>query len=227
MRSAIGYLRVSTKEQGHRRNGLEAQKETIERFANSEGYEISEWYEEHLSGKGSIDALSRRPELDQALGHAKKLKCSVIVSKLDRLSRDVAFVSGLMSRGVPFIVAELGPDVDPFILHLYAALSEKERTLISQRTKEGLKRVKKRLAAEGKKLGNNTNLGKAQKKGIKSNKRNAQHFAESVLPIISGLQKEGLSLRKIADELNRQKIPTARGGQWHLVTIQNILKRAN
>jgi DNA invertase Pin-like site-specific DNA recombinase len=102
----------------------------------------------------------------------------------------------------------------------------KERTLISQRTKEGLKRVKKRLAAEGKKLGNNTNLDKAQKKGIKSNKRNAQHFAESVLPIISGLQKEGLSLRKIVDELNKQQIPTARGGQWYLVTIQNILKRA-
>ena len=81
------------------------------------------------TGKGS-DALERRPQLKAALAAAKKLKCNVAVAKLDRLSRDVHFISGLMSHRVPFVVAELGADVDPFVLHLFAALAEKERSLI-------------------------------------------------------------------------------------------------
>ncbi len=222
MREAVGYLRVSTKEQGAKGNGLEVQKETIQKFAKAEGFEIAEWYEDRVSGKGFKDALEKRPGLALALSHAKKLKRSVIVSKLDRLSRDVAFISSLMSEGVPFIVAELGVDTDPFILHLYAALSEKERRLISQRTKEGLARVK----AKGKKLGNRTNLRKAQEKGIQTNKKHADQFASSVLPIIQTFQQQGLSQRAIVEELNTRKIPTSRGGSWHLPTLQNILKRA-
>ena len=101
------------------------------------------------TGKGA-DALDRRPQLAAALAAAKAAKCSVIVSKLDRLSRDVAFVSGLMAQRVPFIVAELGRDADPFMLHLYAALAEKERRLISERTKAALA-IRK---ASGTKLGN-------------------------------------------------------------------------
>jgi DNA invertase Pin-like site-specific DNA recombinase len=90
------------------------------------------------TGKGA-DALERRPQLAYALAAARSAKCSVVVSKLDRLSRDVAFVSGLMAQRVPFIVAELGRDADPFMLHLYAALAEKERGLISERTRAALR----------------------------------------------------------------------------------------
>ena len=111
-------------------------------------------YVEAETGKGS-DALDRRPQLAAALAAAKAAKCSVVVAKLDRLSRDVAFVAGLMAQRVPFIVAELGRDADPFMLHLYAALAEKERRLISERTKAALAAKK----AMGATLGNPHNLG--------------------------------------------------------------------
>ena len=110
-------------------------------------------YVEAETGKGA-DALDRRPQLAAALAAAKTAKCCVLVSKLDRLSRDVAFVAGLMAQRVPFIVAELGRDADPFMLHLYAALAEKERRLISERTKAALA-VRK---ASGGKLGNPSNI---------------------------------------------------------------------
>jgi DNA invertase Pin-like site-specific DNA recombinase len=89
-------------------------------------------------------ALDRRPQLKAALAAARKLRCHVAVAKLDRLSRDVHFISGLMAHKVPFLVAELGPDVDPFVLHLFAALAEKERALISTRTRQALAAAKVR-----------------------------------------------------------------------------------
>ena len=100
----------------------------------TESLAISAEFVEFESGKGA-DALERRPQLAAALAAAKATKCSVVVAKLDRLSRDVAFVAGLMAQRVPFMVAELGRDADPFMLHLYAALAEKERRLIAERTK--------------------------------------------------------------------------------------------
>ena len=106
-------------------------------IAEAEGITIIAEFVEAETGKGA-DALDRRPQLAAALAAARSAKCSVLVSKLDRLSRDVAFVSGLMAQRVPFIVAELGRDADPFMLHLYAALAEKERRLISERTKAAL-----------------------------------------------------------------------------------------
>src|SRR6202044_706208 len=99
-------------------------------LGNTEGLLVSQEFVEVETGKGS-DALDRRPQLKAALAAARKLKCHVAVAKLDRLSRDVHFISGLMAHKVPFLVAELGPDVDPFVLHLFAALAEKERPLIS------------------------------------------------------------------------------------------------
>src|SRR6188472_1092287 len=137
MESAIAYLRVSTQRQQRSGLGIEAQRATIARFAEAEGLTIIGEYVEAETGKGS-DALDRRPQLAAALAAAKAAKCSVVVSKLDRLSRDVAFVAGLMAQRVPFIVAELGRDADPFMLHLYAALAEKERRLIAERTKAAL-----------------------------------------------------------------------------------------
>ena len=131
------HYRVSTQRQGRSGLGIEAQKAAVARFAESEGIELIGEHIEVETGKGS-DALERRPELAAALAATRKAKCPVIVAKLDRLSRDVHFISGLMAHGVPFVVAELGADADPFMLHLYAALAEKERALISARTKSAL-----------------------------------------------------------------------------------------
>jgi DNA invertase Pin-like site-specific DNA recombinase len=121
----------------------EAQKEALERFAASEGFQILRVFVEVETGKGS-DALDRRPQLAAALNEARRQRCSVAVAKLDRLSRDVHFISGLMAHKVPFVVAELGADVDPFILHLFAALAQKERAMISARTKAALAAAKGR-----------------------------------------------------------------------------------
>ena len=134
MEAAVAYYRVSTKQQQRSGLGIEAQRATVQRFAEAEGLTLVAEFVETETGKGA-EALDRRPQLAAALTSAKATKCSVLVSKLDRLSRDVAFVAGLMAQRVPFIVAELGRDADPFMLHLYAALAEKERRLISERTK--------------------------------------------------------------------------------------------
>src|SRR6476660_874130 len=144
----VSYLRVSTAKQGAKGLGIEAQRATVEAFARQEGATIAAQYSEVETGKGH-DALERRPQLAAALGHARKLKAPVIVAKLDRLGRDVHFISGLMVERVPFIVTELGVDTDPFMLHIYAALAQKERALISARTKAALKAAK----ARGVKLG--------------------------------------------------------------------------
>ena len=113
MGRAVAYLRVSTQQQQRSGLGIEAQRAAIERFAAAESLTIIEEHAEFETGKGA-DALDRRPQLAAALAAARKAKCSIVVSKLDRLSRDVAFVSGLMAQRVPFIVAELGRDADPF-----------------------------------------------------------------------------------------------------------------
>jgi DNA invertase Pin-like site-specific DNA recombinase len=149
MKQAVAYTRVSTAEQGRSGLGLEAQRAVIEAFAEREQITISGWFSECQSGKRVSDTLSDRPQLSAALAAANAARAPVLVSKLDRLSRDVHFISGLMTHKVPFLVAELGPDVDPFMLHLFAALAEKERAMISQRTKAALAALK----ARGVKLG--------------------------------------------------------------------------
>jgi DNA invertase Pin-like site-specific DNA recombinase len=161
LKALIGYVRVSTSQQGSGL-GLEAQKQALERFSEAEGFTLARIFVEVETGKGS-DALERRPQLAAALSEARRQRCSVAVAKLDRLSRDVHFISGLMAHRVPFIVAELGPKVDPFILHLFAALAEKERTMISTRTKAALAAAKARGVALG-----NPKLSKARKSAVVS-----------------------------------------------------------
>jgi DNA invertase Pin-like site-specific DNA recombinase len=141
MRPAIGYIRVSTAKQGKSGLGLEAQQEALQRFAEAEGYRFAQTFTEVESGKHGED---HRPALAEALDRARKERAPIIVAKLDRLSRDVHYISGLMKHRVPFIVTELGADTDPFLLHLYAALAEKERKLISERTKAAMKAAKAR-----------------------------------------------------------------------------------
>jgi DNA invertase Pin-like site-specific DNA recombinase len=221
MSPAIAYYRVRTQQQGRSGLGVEAQRSAIARFAQAEGIEIAAEHTEVESGKGA-DALDRRPELAAALAHARKARCPVIVAKLDRLSRDVHFISGLMAHKVPFIVAELGTDADPFMLHLYAALAEKERALISQRTKAALAAKK----AGGAKLGN-PRAAEAAVKGRAAQVRNADRFAANVLPTIDSIRASGVSGHAaIAEALNNRGVRTARGGAWHATTVRRLLTRA-
>jgi len=217
---AIAYLRVSTAEQGKSGLGLEAQHKAINDFCELENIELVETFEEIQTGKGA-DALDKRPVLAKVLQVAKKQGYTVIVAKLDRLSRNVAFISQLMESKVNFIVSQLGKDADSFMLHLYAALSEKERELISTRTSAALQILK----AKGVKLGNRTNLDDARKISNKTNKSNADKFAGEVIEIIGGFRTQGLSFNKIADKLNTLGIKTRRGGKWHGKTVSNILNR--
>lgn len=216
----IGYVRVSTGKQAKSGLGKAAQVTAIQRFADVEGFEIIGWHEEVETGKGA-DALERRPQLAAALQAARKAKAMVCVAKLCRLSRDVAFVSGLMAQRVSFVVAELGRDVDPFMLHIFAALAEKERNMIAMRTREALQAKK----AEGAKLGG-PKLAEARVTAMAAKKAEADRFATNILPNIVAVQKAGAkTLRAIAEALNNRGIRTANGGQWHATTVKNVLDR--
>jgi DNA invertase Pin-like site-specific DNA recombinase len=209
--NAVAYIRVSTQKQAKSGLGLEAQTHAIEAFAKAEGYTLHCRFTEHESGKGA-DALDRRPQLAAAIKAARKIGGPVIVSKLDRLSRDVHFISGLMAHKVPFVVTELGADVDPFVLHLFAALAQKERALISGRTKEGLARAK----ARGTLLGGWT-------AGSKAAQSKAREFAERMRPVMGELA--ALSANQAARELNERKIASAHGGKWSPVTVIRLRAR--
>jgi DNA invertase Pin-like site-specific DNA recombinase len=216
----IAYIRVSTVGQAKSGLGIEAQREALARFAQAEGLSIVAEHVEVETGKGA-DALDRRPELAAALAAARKLSCPVVVAKLDRLSRDVAFIAGLMAQRVPFIVAELGKDADPFMLHLYAALAEKERSLISQRTKAALAAAKGR----GLKLGN-PKAGEAAKAAAEARSVAADAAAQKVKAQLTVcLETLGMSLRETAAELNKLGIKTPRGGEWSAQAIKNAWAR--
>ena len=218
---AIIYTRVSTAEQGKSGLGLLAQLNAVNQFCIDENIEVLAHYEETETGKGS-NALDKRPQLAKALAHAKKEGASLVVAKLDRLSRNVAFISSLMEQKVPFVVAQLGKDADPFMMHLYAALSEKERNLISERTKAALAVLK----ADGKILGNQTNLSEARLKSNATNKAEATAFADKVMSIITSFRNDGDTLPAIAAKLNDMGVKTRRGGKWYASTVTNILQRA-
>ena len=211
MQPAVAYTRVSTASQGRSGLGLEAQQAALARFAEAEGYRFAQTFSEVETGKGA-GALDRRPQLSAALSAARKLKAPIIVAKLDRLSRDVHFISGLMAHRTPFIVAELGADTDPFMLHLYAALAEKERRLISQRTRDALAAAKAR----------GVKLGGLNAKGIR-NREEARGRAEALRPLLAELA--GRSARAIAAELNGRGIATPNGGRWHAETVIRVQRR--
>jgi DNA invertase Pin-like site-specific DNA recombinase len=210
MRSLIAYYRVSTQQQGRSGLGLDAQRAAIAAFAAAEGLQIAGEFTEIETGKGA-DALDRRPQLAAALKAAKKAKAAVCVAKLDRLSRDVAFIATLMVQKVPFIVAALGRDADPFMLHIYAALAEQERRMISERTKAGLAQAKRR----GVRLGNS--------KQAEINADAAQAFAEALRPEIEPIRN--LSATRIAHILNDRKIATPTGARWSAKTVIRVQER--
>ena len=203
MKSAIAYIRVSTQKQGKSGLGLEAQQALIQRFADQEGIQIVQTFTEIQSGK---DDDQKRPQLCAALEAARKAKAPVVVAKLDRLSRDVHFISGLMKHKVSFIVADLGADTDPFMLHIYAALAEKERRMISERTKQALASAK----ANGKQLGGLRDHGRIAKQA-------AVERAKALAPLFEEL--EGKSSREIARILNDRKVSTPNGKLWSAMTV--------
>lgn len=222
MQYAVTYARVSTREQGQSGLGLEAQREAVVRFAASLGLEIARHYEEVETGSGS-DALDRRPVLAAALSEAKRLKCPILVAKLDRLSRNMKFIVNLMEdRHARFYVAELGKDVDPMMVHIMAVFAEKERTLISERTKAALA-IRK---AQGVRLGNPhpANAIESANAAVRSD---ADAFARLVSPRVATITAAGhTTYGAIADELNAFKVPTRRGGRWHASTVRNLLARS-
>ena len=148
----------------------------------------------------------------------------MIVAKLDRLSRDVAFIYSLMAQRLPFLVAELGADADQFMLHLYAALAEKERRPIAERTKAALTARK----AQGTRLGNPANASEAAAIGREALVSEADRFAANVLPVIRSIQQTGVGgLAGIAAAVIARGAPTFRGGRWHFSTVMNVLRRAD
>jgi DNA invertase Pin-like site-specific DNA recombinase len=213
MTKAVAYLRVSTDKQGLSGLGLEAQREAVARYVAANGVELVGEYIEVETGKGA-NALAKRPKLVAALADAKKAKAGLIIAKLDRLARNVHFISGLMETGVEFAVADM-PNADRFQLHLYAALAEKEAEVISQRTKAALAAAKER----------GTELGKNGKVLAAANKAEAMDRLEPIAADILALRAAGLSTRKMVEALNARGIASPAGGKWHPSSLHKALAR--
>jgi DNA invertase Pin-like site-specific DNA recombinase len=224
-RITVAYYRVSTKRQGKSGLGLEAQKEAVTRFAAQEGLEVVAEYTEVETGKGS-DALEQRPQLAAAIEKAKRLGAMVMVAKLDRLSRDVHFISGLKRSRVRFVVTELGADADPFMLHVYAALAEKERALIAQRTRDALAAAKARGVKLGNPMGAQHLKGRGNREAVEAVTQEAQERAQMLSSVLEDLRSQGItSANGMARALNQQGIATARGGRWTARSVLNVLER--
>ena len=208
----VAYFRVSTQKQGKSGLGLEAQEKAVNDYINGGDWEIVSSFVELESGR-----KSQRPELTKALKTCRKHQAVLIIAKLDRLARNVAFISNLMESRVPFIAVDR-PNASPFELHIYAAMAEEEARQISERTKAALAATK----ARGVKLGN-PQPELAQKARI----RIANDFANSVYPIVEELHATGLhSLRALARGLEARGVLTPRGKQhWTATGVRNLLIR--
>jgi DNA invertase Pin-like site-specific DNA recombinase len=213
LKKAVPYYRVSTERQGHSRLGLEAQQKSVHDFALSNNFKLMGEYTEIESGK-----KSKRPVLLQAIEKCKREKAILLIAKLDRLGRNVAFISHLMESDVDFKAVD-NPYANKFIVHIMAAVAEFERDLISTRTKEALQAAKKR----------GTQLGSFGKEVLsKRNKKASEKFAKKIKPLIKVLRKDGYdTVRALRDILNNTNVPTFRGNKskWHLNTVHRLLKQ--
>ena len=221
MKHAIGYLRVSTKEQGRSGLGLTAQRHDVEVFGVREGFSIKSWYQDIQTGAGK-DALLLRPGLAAALEEARVARAPLIVSRLDRLSRNVHFITGLMEHKVHFIVAALGRDCDEFTLHIYASLAEQERKMISERIKAAMAVAK----AKGKKSGfakcsrawrrRVTALGHAgiQRAALERAETYRLHIEWAFRQPNPYCAERPISLYRAAGLLNARNIESPMGGRW-------------
>ena len=212
----VAYYRVSTGEQERSGLGLEGQRAAVLDFINGGAANLVAEFTETESGK-----RNDRPQLAEALAACKKHRAKLVIAKLDRLARNVAFISNLMESGVDFVAVDM-PDANRLTVHILAAVAEHEREMISERTKAALAAAK----ARGVKLGS-PDPGKGSAIGVAANKERADQFAANVVPIIREIEASGVTSHLgIAKALNARGIPTARGGEWYDSTVKNILRRA-
>lgn len=205
----VSYFRVSTSKQGQSGLGLDAQRQAVTTFLNGGRWTVLSEFVEIESGK-----KSDRPQLAAAIAAAKKAKATLIVAKLDRLARNLHFLSGLMESGVEFLAVD-NPTANRLTVQILAAVAEDEARRISERTKSALAAAKARGTVLGR---NGANLAKA-------NKATADKFSADLKPLVSDMIAAGLSRAAIAATLNRRQIPTARGGRWHVTTVQRLVER--
>lgn len=218
----VSYYRVSTVRQGQSGLGLEAQKAACEKFVALRGGAVIEAFTEVESGK-----INARPQLQKALHLAKVTGSTLLIAKLDRLSRNAAFLLTLRDAGVKFCAADL-PEASDLTIGILALVAQNEAEAISRRTKEGLAAAK----ARGRKLGNPNGAaalrraGKGNAYGVEAIKRSADQHAANLKPVIDDLRQNGItSLGAMADALNARNMLTARGGAWHRTTVRNLLDR--
>lgn len=218
----VAYYRVSTSQQGASGLGLEAQRETVQRFLNGGNWELVAEFEEVETGKGK-DALDKRPQLRAALDACRKQGATLLIAKLDRLARNVHFISGLMEaargsgrKAVHFVACDM-PEANDLTIHLMAAFAEHEAKRISERTKEALRAAKARGTRLGVKGWDNL------KPNLEARQRAAEAFADGLRTTLAGLRGQGLSQRAMVSELNRLGVKTSSGGTWTLVQLQRVL----
>jgi DNA invertase Pin-like site-specific DNA recombinase len=212
----VAYYRVSTDKQGKSGLGLDAQRQAVENYLNGGNWKLIGEFTEVESGKNSD-----RPQLRAAQAACKKHKAKLVIAKLDRLSRNVAFIANLLEAGTDFVAAD-NPHANKPMVQMMAVFAEMERDAISKRTKEALAAAK----ARGVRLGN-PRLAQARAGVNAARQEAADSFAVDVLPIIRQIQKSGISsLRGVAKALSARGVKTARGGEWTAVQVSDILRRA-
>lgn len=205
----VSYHRVSTDKQGASGLGLEAQQEAVAQYLNGGDWELVGEFVEVESGKRDRN----RPKLYEALELCHHEKATLVIAKLDRLARNVHFISGLLEAGVEFVAVD-NPHATKFMVHMLAAFAEHERDQISVRTKAALAAAK----ARGVRLGKNGAVLARQ------NAAAADNHARRVGADVQRLRR-GRSVRQLVDALNRENVPTSNGGPWHASTVHRLLKR--
>jgi DNA invertase Pin-like site-specific DNA recombinase len=211
LRRFIAYFRVSTDRQGRSGLGLDAQREAVLRHVGSNRGELIGEFCEIESGK-----RNDRPQLSAAIAATKKAKATLIIAKLDRLARNVYFVSGLIESGVDFVAAD-NPHANKLMVHMLAAFAEHEREQISQRTKDALAAAK----ARGIRLGRN-----GADRLARAYRAQAIERARQLAPVLTELQSAGMSARQMAAELTARGIATPNGARWHAQSVLRMIDRA-
>lgn len=207
----VAYLRVSTDKQGIRGLGMDAQQAAVTRFVDASRGRLLAQYVEVESGK-----RADRPELQQALDHAKQARATLLIAKLDRLSRNVAFISQLLESGVELLCCDM-PQANRLTLHILAAVAEHERQMISERTKAALAAAKARGTRLGAPHGSHPSSARAERT------RSAAAFRDRMAPDVTRLAGQGLSLQRIAAELNRLGSVTSTGKAWYPAAVWRVL----
>jgi DNA invertase Pin-like site-specific DNA recombinase len=221
---------VSTAEQGHSGLDLAAQRVEIEAFGKREGFVIKSWHQDIQTGAG-VDALIRRPGLAAALKEAQAKHCPLIVSKLDRLSRNVHFISGLMEHRVHFVVAQLGKDRDDFTLHIWACLAEHERTIRAELCKKALAAARARGVKLGQAARSKAHQRRVSAIAAVAIQKAAMRRAETFRPHIDwvllepGTKGRPITYQAAADKLNERSIPAPNGGPWEWQHVRHLARR--